>query len=51
MLLYAGKTTLLNALSGRADYADVTGVVTLGNHAFDKSMLDYVPQFDNIPGE
>ena len=33
------------------DYADVTGVVTLGNYAFDKSMLDYVPQFDNIPGQ
>jgi ABC-type multidrug transport system ATPase subunit len=37
---------MLNALSGRAPYAEVTGSVQLGSASLTKSHLNYVPQFD-----
>ena len=46
----AGKTTLLNAISGMAPYANVEGAVTLGGCALNKSLLGYVPQFDQLCG-
>jgi Fe-S cluster assembly ATPase SufC len=46
--LLAGKTTLLNALSGRATYARVQGDVTFNGHAVTRNDLDFVPQFDEL---
>lgn len=42
----AGKTSLLNALGGRAVYGKVSGVVTLGGRPMTSQDLNYVPQFD-----
>ena len=44
----AGKTTLLNALSGRATYARVQGDVSFNGHAATRNDLDFVPQFDEL---
>jgi ABC-type Mn2+/Zn2+ transport system ATPase subunit len=32
MVLLAGKTSLLNALCGRAFYGDVTGIIKINGH-------------------
>ena len=42
----AGKTTFLNAVSGRAPYAVISGAVQLGGQPLSLSDLSYVPQFD-----
>lgn len=39
---------MLNALSGRATYAKVSGSVTLGGRALASDDLNYVPQFDDL---
>lgn len=44
----AGKTTMLNALSGRAPYATVTGGVLLNGQPLLRGDLNYVPQFDYL---
>lgn len=44
----AGKTTFLNALSGRAPYARVTGSLRFGTEPMSKHDLYYVPQFDTL---
>lgn len=44
----AGKTSLLNALSGRATYAKVSGTVTMDGRALKSDDLNYVPQFDDL---
>ena len=44
----AGKTTMLNALCGRASYAKVTGTVLLDGQPFTRTDLNYVPQFDEF---
>lgn len=44
----AGKTTLLNALSGRAPYARISGSVLLGDAPLNKSHLDFVQQYDSL---
>ena len=46
----AGKTTLLNALAGRAPYANVTGDVMFGNTPMLPSDLMFVPQYDELKG-
>eukprot|EP00903_Cladosiphon_okamuranus_P008855 g8479.t1 len=43
----AGKTSLLNALGGRATYGQVSGFVTLGGRPLTSQDLNYVPQFDD----
>ena len=45
-----GKTTLLNALCGRATYAKVRGDVKFHGRRMKRSDLDFVPQFDDLNG-
>jgi hypothetical protein len=45
------QTTLLNALSNRTPYADVTGDIVYGGRAMTTSDLMYVPQFDEVNGK
>jgi len=44
----AGKTTMLNALTGRAPYAKVTGQVLYCDRALTVKDLSFVPQFDTL---
>jgi ABC-type lipoprotein export system ATPase subunit len=44
----AGKTTMLNALCGRASYAKVAGGVLLNGRPLLRNDLNYVPQFDEF---
>jgi ABC-type multidrug transport system ATPase subunit len=44
------KTTLLNALAKRINYANVDGDVTFSGRTMTAQDLTYVPQFDAING-
>jgi ABC-type multidrug transport system ATPase subunit len=46
----AGKTTMLNALSGRSSYARVTGGVWLNGRRMRQEDIKFVPQFDDLNG-
>ncbi len=43
----AGKTTLLDALSGRVTFAPVKGTVLYGGVPLTSDLLSFVPQFDD----
>jgi len=42
------QTTFLNAISGRASYATVSGTVDLGGRSLTLKDVSYVPQFDSL---
>ena len=44
----SGKTTFLNAISGHAEYASVSGTVSINGNAVRREDIYYVPQFDQL---